>query len=259
MLGKLMKYDMKSMSVAFIPMWILAPTVALLSALSIRGAINENRTYFMMLGPRLVAVGVSLIFCGVMVGLLVMTLLFIIQRFWKGLLKEEGYLMFTLPVKPWELIVSKALTATVVTCISIVDAALACMILGAAAADGIMNMIAWNRLLAVFVETKTETALFLVLSFVTIVSSIYHAYASMALGQLFEAHRVLGSCVSYVGLSIVLSVAGSLAKDTASAIPAVANLPSAGGILLLILSEAAMTVLYHVITERIMATKLNLE
>lgn len=40
MLGKLMKYDMKSMSRAFIPMWILAPVISLLLSVSIRSAIE---------------------------------------------------------------------------------------------------------------------------------------------------------------------------------------------------------------------------
>ena len=34
-----------------------------------------------------------------------------IQRFYKGLLGQEGYLMFTLPVKNWQLVFSKALVS----------------------------------------------------------------------------------------------------------------------------------------------------
>ena len=40
MLGKLMKYDMKSMSRAFIPMWILAPVISLHLSFSIRGVVE---------------------------------------------------------------------------------------------------------------------------------------------------------------------------------------------------------------------------
>lgn len=39
MLGKLMKYELKSLSRAFIPMWILAPIIALMLSLSIRGMV----------------------------------------------------------------------------------------------------------------------------------------------------------------------------------------------------------------------------
>lgn len=42
-----------------------------------------------------------------MVALFVLTMIVIIQRFYKGLLCDEGYLMFTLPVKPWQLIATK--------------------------------------------------------------------------------------------------------------------------------------------------------
>ena len=112
MLGKLMKYDMKSMSRAFIPMWILAPVISLLLSVSIRSAIewtdNPLLSGMINAGSSILMIITGLLFAAALVGLLIMTIMFVIQRFWNGLLKEEGYLMFTLPVKVWELIVSKA-------------------------------------------------------------------------------------------------------------------------------------------------------
>ncbi len=105
MLGKLMKYDMKSMSRAFIPMWILAPVISLLLSVSIRSAIewtdNPLLSGMINAGSSILMIITGLLFAAALVGLLIMTIMFVIQRFWNGLLKEEGYLMFTLPVKVW--------------------------------------------------------------------------------------------------------------------------------------------------------------
>ena len=53
-------------------------------------------------------------FVAVIVGMMIMTLILVIRRFWNGLLKEEGYLAFTLPVEVWQLIVSKVIVAAIV-------------------------------------------------------------------------------------------------------------------------------------------------
>ena len=98
MLGKLIKYDMKSISRTLIPLWILAPVIALLFSGSIRWLIgatgyavqNTVGNQALMQGSTVVAGIVMLVFFGVMIAILVMTILFVIQRFWNGLLKEEG-------------------------------------------------------------------------------------------------------------------------------------------------------------------------
>ena len=44
-------------------------------------------------------------------GIMVVSLVVVIQRFYKSLLGDEGYLMFTLPVETWKLVMSKLLVA----------------------------------------------------------------------------------------------------------------------------------------------------
>ena len=41
----------------------------------------------------------------------VATLIVVIQRFYKSLLGDEGYLMFTIPVKAWQNILNKLLVS----------------------------------------------------------------------------------------------------------------------------------------------------
>lgn len=279
MLGKLIRYDMKSMSRAFIPMWILAPVIALMLSVSIRGTIawaNSPMTgNFMATGNGMVMAIMVLLFAGVMIGLVVMTILFVIQRFWNGLLKDEGYLMFTLPVETWELITSKGITATIISCISIVDGIFACAILAVASTSEVIETLSyawtyfWREAVAEIGPLLwVMIVLFIILMIASTAKSIYQAYAAMALGQLFESHRVIGSCVSFVGISVVLSVLTSIVTMiTGMIIPdnwfyyvnSRGDIFGVGYLLLMLLITAVQLIIFHVITERILSTRLNLE
>lgn len=278
MLGKLMKYDIKSMSRAFIPMWILAPVISLLLSISIRSAVGWRDHVFgwmMNAGSNILMIIMGLLFAAALVGLLVMTIMFVIQRFWNGLLKEEGYLMFTLPVKVWELIVSKALTATLVACISIVVGIFSGMILAVFSTSDIIYAFAyaWKYFLNSIIEVGPvfwiNMILFIIMLIMGTASSIYHVYAAMSLGHLFATHKVVGSCISYIGISIISSVLGNITTAILSyAIPdrlyysVSYNLLEAMSSLYLLyamLISAIEIIIFHVITERILSKKLNLE
>ena len=60
------------------------------------------------------------LYAAVLAALGVMTVLPVIQRFYKGLLREEGYLMFTLPVESWKIVLAKALAAVLMIHISLI-------------------------------------------------------------------------------------------------------------------------------------------
>lgn len=278
MLGKLMKYDIKAMIRVFIPMWIVAPILALMLSFSIRGAIawaNGSMLGGMLsIGNNILLAIAGILFAGAIIGLLVMTVVFVIQRFWNGLLKEEGYLMFTLPVKVWELIVSKALTATLISCISMVIGVFSGIVLGVFSTDDIVYVMAslWKYLLKGFVKTGPvfwmNIIIFILVLIVGTMSSIYHVYAAMALGHLFATHKVAGSCISYIGISVIVSVIENIIKLFGAYLisdnyyPASYDLLEAVSsvyLLYMLLVAVAEVIIYHVITERILSKKLNLE
>ena len=76
MLRKLIKYDIKSISRVFIPMWILTPIVALMLSFSIRGMSTWTQNIissgFMVAGNGILMMVMMLLFFGIMVGLFVM-------------------------------------------------------------------------------------------------------------------------------------------------------------------------------------------
>ena len=118
MLGKLLKYDFRSMFRVFLPLWGALLAISFINRLT----LNSNSMGI----PGLV---LFIAYIGIIFAVMAVTLVLVVQRFYNGLLKSEGYLMFTLPVKPWQLIASKGIAAMVVTVLSVFMAGLSVLII----------------------------------------------------------------------------------------------------------------------------------
>lgn len=134
-------------------------------------------------------------------------------RFYKNLYTDEGYLMHTLPVKPWMLIASKTVIATlwiylstlltVGSCFLVIRTALPKIgYIEPAAADE------FRTYLSAFFMPDSPFALFLLAVPFTLVSSAFSVlliYAASSLGQLFARHKVMASIMCYFGLNALVS------------------------------------------------------
>ncbi len=274
MMGKLMKYDLKSMMRTFIPLWLLCPFVAFLFTFSLKGMIGRTETVFeesgmgfLARGNTIMTIVLTIVFFCVMMAMAVMTVLFVVQRFWNGLLKEEGYLMFTLPVDTWELVMAKGVCATIVTFLSFLVGMISFFIMAFGVVDFSMSEIGflwdhitWESSSSLWEAFATIVA-YLLLMILSIAQSIYQTYAAMALGQLFPSHRVLGAVVSYIGLSVVLSIIVSMSTMGTPFLEqwCTGELRDVLGMLLPYLWVTVQIVLFHIITERILSLRLNLE
>ena len=98
MTGKLMKYEMRSMLRTFLPLWGAILVVALLNRCTLQ--IESLRDW---LGG-VPAILMMVLYVIAIIAIAIVALVFMIQRFYNGMLKDEGYLMFTLPVKTSQLI-----------------------------------------------------------------------------------------------------------------------------------------------------------
>lgn len=155
-----------------------------------------------------------LAYFGVLVALSVLTLIVVIQRFYKGLLCDEGYLMFTLPVKPWQLIAAKGTAALVMSLASGLTAAASIVILAIGAAGpaeffrALADPYLWSQIGRVLSAYPTWPIFVLELLALTIASGLaqlYQLYCSMALGHLANKHRIAVSVAAYVATSMALS------------------------------------------------------
>lgn len=116
MFGRLVKYDFRSMFKQFGFIWPAALLLAMVNHFTLFG-LNSTST----VGETTAGMAM-LVYVAILMAMFIITMIFVIQRFFKGLLGDEGYLMHTLPVRPWQLISSKLLSAVAATLLSIVVA-----------------------------------------------------------------------------------------------------------------------------------------
>ena len=80
MFGKLLKYDFRSMLKQFAFIWPAALALAVINRFTLSGLESTSAT-----GETVAAVAM-MVFVAIMIAMFVITLIFVIQRFYKGLL-----------------------------------------------------------------------------------------------------------------------------------------------------------------------------
>lgn len=132
-------------------------------------------------------------------GMLLLTLVLMVYRFYKNLMTDEGYLMFTLPVSRSQLIWSKLLVALVWSVLSTVLAALAWMAeISVVGRENVFSLIAQGlRSLRQHLSGNLTgcAAALVVLCLVSCLVSFLKFYAAISLGHSFSNHKVLLSVV----------------------------------------------------------------
>ena len=210
MLAKLMKYDLRSCLRKFGPLWLAVIALSALIGLSFRYVIDapggQSGLVIFLLG-----VLPSMVLFGLFVAMAVMALIFVIQRFYRGLLGDEGYLMFTLPASAGAHIASKGLTALILEILSWLAAVLSGILLFTVYqptefARGWQTI--WLELGKLQLPPSApwlvaEAVLVLIAVAATETLKIYLA---IALGHLAKKHRGLWALIAYVGIGIVLNI-----------------------------------------------------
>lgn len=202
MLGKLLKYEMKATGRIFLPLFISLLVFAGINRV-ISALVPQNLSF-----PSIISMAAYAI---ILVGLFVMTFIMMIQRFYKNLLSDEGYLMFTLPTRPWQHIMSKLLVSMFWIITSIVIAMISILII--ASEKGLLTEIA-QGFSVVFTEINqklgTSGYLFvlemIVGIFISLATSILLIYASIAIGHLLNRHRVLASFGALIILNTLTQI-----------------------------------------------------
>lgn len=207
MLGKLLKYDFRAMWKQFSIVWPAALAIALINRFTLPWQGDTS-----LLGSQadsLLGVVTIMAFVSVLVAMFVTGMIFVIRRFYSGLLGDEGYLMHTLPVHTWLLVLSKLICALAVTVLNAAVSVLAMFLLAPIDWTGLFDLVMWKRLVQGLAE-QPGAVLYLV-EFCLMVAAgltlmITMVYLSMALGHLFHRRRVLMSVAAF----FVLDIAGNV-------------------------------------------------
>ncbi|MGL6175356.1 MAG: hypothetical protein ACRC1P_12205 [Cellulosilyticaceae bacterium] len=202
MLGKLIKYEFKATSRTFLPLYGAILIVALVQRFlgrNSQGLFEELNRIGDFTTIALVALFIAL---GVV------TLVVTIQRFQKNLLSDEGYLMFTLPVKTRSLIASKMIVAVVWVILSGVVGITTFLILfmykGFFTEFSLVLSDLMTHIKMILSNEAGRTGIaitiqFMIAGFLSYIQFVVVIYLSLAIGQFpkFQKHRSVASFIAF--------------------------------------------------------------
>ena len=215
MLGKLTKYEFQATQRVFLPLYGLILALAALIRLFTQFNLQEAE------GVAILPFVITTIVYGILIAAVcVMTLVVTVQRFQKNLLGDEGYLSFTLPVKPHSHIDSKMIVSFVWNILSFAISAVSVAIL-AYDGDFSAKWVAFWRSVRQWFHTYGAVSHVLVwecivLAVVLVLTGILQLYASTIVGNLSSKHKLLAGFGAFIGFSVVETVAASFLTDRAA-------------------------------------------
>ncbi len=196
MLGKLIKHEFKDTYKTFLLLYV---AILFLSVVNLGfNELGDGTNGLMMIVEVLFMI--AFVLCAFFLSTI--SLVLIVIRFYKNLLGDEGYLMHTLPVKKSSLIISKWIVAAVWTVCSIVMVILSIFIL-------VGREVPWGKMFDFIGKVyngydgmMTLTIVGFLCIMISVMSQLMLIYASMAVGQIWQKHRVLGAFLSFFAINM---------------------------------------------------------
>lgn len=223
MLSKLLKQEFRATGRIMLPVFGALVLLSVLANLSIRmldyGLDNSPALTFLFIFL-IVVFGIGVF------ATMFITLWLMITRFYRNLLKDEGYLMHTLPVSVHGLVWSKL----IVSLVWFLAAALVIFLIGGITtllqtgtdlAKFLQGFPSWAEIKAVLAKAGISMGGLWLLFFECVgaallgfFASCLHFYAAMAMGHMFNKDKILLSIVFFVLLSFAMSLFTSMSGMT---------------------------------------------
>ncbi len=268
MLGKLIKYDILADWKKYAIVYAATLLLSIMTFILEKCVSNVQNNTFLVIIDKLVLAA----FMVMVVATALIVFVFSVMRFYKNLVRDEGYLMHTLPVPTWQLIASKLITVYIwfIAAVIVIIASTG-IILGEPL--WFFKMIdGWSELIADMSETLGEegTTLMGYTLLSTVLSPFYfmsHIYFSLALGNLSNGHKLGIAVLAFFGINIAEQIITSVIMSVnAVGLITAEEVPDAQMFAFLNSTMLAAIILSTVLSigmligaERIFAKKLNLE
>lgn len=270
MFGKLCKYEWKYLMRFFLPMWGVVLLLSVINRFSMPMMVNGGGSNGKEIAGAMLFLALVIATCAVCVVAMVV----IIQRFYNGLLKDEGYLMFTLPVKSGALINAKGLVAVVMMLITGVVCVAVMFIVATAGASWMDFRDFFREFGEMLRVSPLDSAMIILWGIVLCVAGtaaeLYRIYMAIALGHLAKKHRVGWAVVAYIGVVMVQSTLSNIIlfnvdwDGTWNFLDRIVS--GMSGTQVVVVSELAfsvgyalLTALFFFVTRQILEKRLNLE
>ena len=200
MLRKLLKYDLRANMKLYLFIW---PAMLLLAGLQRLLLVTGFLGHFLMS----LLTGLMVL---ALIAMAVLCFVICVIRFYSGLLRREGYLMFTLPVKPWLLLLSKLLAAMLTLIPTCIFAYFGIALILSGTTDGVWNtMFNFSQILDQPLSAGT-----LILAGLTVLAAvanmILRVYFVSCLGHLFRRARIFLSILFYYLIGVLMQITSML-------------------------------------------------
>lgn len=271
MLRKLMKHEFRATGRIMLPLYLVLLLTSIGANLSARGLLNTRYRVLDVLGVLLVmAFGIAIF------AVCVMSMVVMVQRFYKNLLQDEGYVMLTLPVSIHQQVWSK-LIVSAVWFIATVAAVIVASCVVAFDVDFIKYFFQGlgelfeelRRLEAYYAINGTAIVLeFAALCFLGCCAMCLQFYAALAVGHSFANHKMAWSVVFFFGFQFAVQFLGGMGISVLNALDFFDLLPGwhlSGmaavhlAMLVLLVCVVAYGAIFYGITTFFLKKRLNLE
>lgn len=228
MLKKLLKHEFRATARIFAPLfgaalalsgaaWIV---VRLGGILVLPGGVGIGSPVFGLVSGILMLLSILALFV-----LMASAALVTVQRFYKNLLGDEGYLMFALPATPGQHIAAKLIVGTAWSAAGFVLAAVVLIVLPLSVPGAAQYGLTLQNLLAscrrvLGAPFGAFLAVFFFVFLIGMTNSYLLAYLSMAIGSRRQEARLRASIAAYVILNAALMVLFALCMFASGAIAA---------------------------------------
>ena len=259
MLGKLIKHEFKSTARMFAALYgvVLVITLILKGIVEVQTVFKVDNTVLNMITAVTIiafVLGIIAIFLG--------SFVLVIKRFYDNMLKDEGYLTFTLPATVGQHIASKMIVCITWVIATVVLTGVSIFVVTYS------KDIDYARDISYSVQKLTQLGAWgyvaegIIAAIVTVIGMPILMYACLSIGQLYTKHRVVGAILAYIGYYIINQVVSSVflvicmhSLGNSYDISAFANQIFIFGIVLSIVVSIAS----YIATYYILSKKLNLE
>lgn len=213
MLIKLLKHEFRATGRIMLPMYLVLLATAVGSNFASRGIWDSDFAVLNILSVLIVmAFGIAIF------GVFVMAFLLMIQRFYKNLLQDEGYLMFTLPVSVHQHIWTKLIVSAVWFVLTFLAVLLASFVVAFDVdfLGGFFEFIGelFRGLQKLEISETLNGTAFLaeltVLMFLGLMAFSLQFYAALAAGHSRPNHKLLWSVAAFFTFQFVMQMAGGL-------------------------------------------------
>ncbi|MFT3984521.1 MAG: hypothetical protein QM697_11485 [Lachnospiraceae bacterium] len=210
MLKKLFRQEWIAITKVLLPVNLLLIAITLLGSFALKFFPADSKSLL----TQTVSMTTLMLYFFALVAVTCAAYIFVIVRFYKTMYSDEGYLTHTLPVSVHTLIVGKGLAAAIWLCITYVMLFVSILFLVFTQANPSELRIIYQEFLKgidEFNQISTTPFSFFVwmIPIMLILSAVYsflNLSASLAIGQLFTKHKIIGSILAFCGIYAIVQV-----------------------------------------------------